>query len=94
MEKMMRVLGQQSLWKVWGIGSLSNVIGIVFQHCDNLSLFPVVPGTAEFIAFATQKDNIQTNDCNNMRNKFLKRAQRKFMDIQGGQDHYFFWKGK
>ena len=63
--EMMRVLGQgSSLWKVWGSGSLSNIIGILFQQCDNLSLFPVVPGTAEFIAFAIQKDNIQTNDYN------------------------------
>lgn len=51
-------------FSVEGRGSdyFSNVKNILFQHCDNLSLFPIIPGTGEFSALAKQEDNIQTND--------------------------------
>lgn len=86
----MREPGQgSSPWRVWGSDYLPNVMDILFQHCDDLSLFPMVLRTGEFIALANQEDNIQTNDYNITGNIYSKFLKRHVVDIWGGGDHFF-----
>ena len=60
-----------------------------------MSLSTVVPRTGEFIALANQKDNIQMNDDNIMRNimSSSRGCEGSFIEIQGGKYH-FFWGGE
>ena len=52
-----------------------------------MSLSTVVPRTGEFIALANQKDNIQMNDDNIMRNILSSSRGHEgiFIEIQGGK---------
>lgn len=52
-----------------------------------MSLSTVVPRTGEFIALANQKDNIQMNDDNIMRNIMCSSRghEGSFIEIQGGK---------
>lgn len=52
----------------------------------------MVPGTGEFIALANQEHNIQLQHHVEY-NELLMGAQRKFYDMRGGKDH-FFWRGE